>query len=308
MRMLFPVLLLLLFLAPSQAAFSMDQVWAGKLKAPAKPDPATLVAVPEALQNLWILNSCEEGIIGHRFSRRFMMTSTAWGSKIERIGGLTDKGDGRYGMVTRTEILNFIIGTKGDLIQIYGDINTSFSLTALENFKIRVPHVRFKNCSKAAAIVVKENSAMVALLPGLDNIHEACPTTAALYKTDCQKSIFSLFDMNEDAALDQEEMAKAWRTIIPNSSFTACDAAGAGATRLSADGLTYFSWLFTNLDKNTDKKISFTEIQGQWTLMQVDPLMSEATNILIAAATPLALLPENITGTCVNCCIPVATP
>lgn len=308
MKMIFPILLFLFFLIPAQPAFSTDLVWGGKLAPPLKPEASELVPVPQDMQKLWILNSCESGAVGYRFSDYFMMISTAWGSDLERIGGFQDRGNGRYRMVTLTEILEFVIGTKGDLIQIYGDVNTSFSLSDLENLKIMIPHIVFKNCADMPNTAVREDAVMIAQLPALDHIHEACPTPADLVKTDCQKTLFAMFDDNHDVALDQNELTQAWKIIIPNSAFTACDAAGAGATQLSVDGLTYFAWLFSHLDKNTDAKISFSEIQGQWANMQSDPLMSEATNILIAAAAPLALLPPSVKGTCTNCCIPVVTP
>ena len=104
-------------------------------------------------------------------------------------------------------------------------------------------------------------------------------------------------------------MEKAWEMIVPASSFGTCGPTTESIVPLNADGHAYFSWLFTHLDKDSDQKIAFTEIEGQWHNMQGDPVMSGATNMLMAAQGPLDILPQDIQITCSNCCIAtVRTP
>jgi len=287
-----------------QTASSMDMLM-GKGMTPRPMPPASeLVPVPENMQRLWILGSCEKGIVGYRFSKYFKMLTTPTGGYIERIGGFVDLGNGRYNMITPRETTGYTLGSKGDLIQYPGDSLSSFSITELENHKIIMSHVLFRNC-EGSHVLIEENLVRLALLPHLDKIHEACPVRNDIYKADCQRAVFSQFDSGKDGALDQNEMEEAWRLITPSSSFTACSVSAATVTQLSADGLVYFAWLFSHLDKNADKKISFEEIQGQWTKMQGDPLMSEATNILIGAQSTLDILPENVKVTCINCCLAI---
>jgi len=280
---------------------------AATLKKPQpRPEASTLVAVPQDMQQRWILNSCETGKVSYRFSDYFMLISTSVSSKLRRTGGLRDDGNGRYSLTTPAETLGLVIGTKGELIQYYGNQYASFSVEALEGNKIMVPHVKFQNCTADGPMIIKENPAMVALLPRLDKIHKACPEATDIFKAPCQTSIFTLFDDNNDQALDQAEMEKAWDMIVPASSFGTCGVTTEGNTLLNADGGEYFSWLFTHLDKDGDQKIAFAEIEGQWQTMQSDPVMSGATNLLMAAQEPLDILPKDIQITCSNCCIAAA--
>lgn len=268
-----------------------------------RPDSSTLVPVPQEMQQRWILNSCEKGQVAYRFSDYFMMTSTSFGSMVQRTGGLRDDGNQRYSLTLPAETLGLVIGTKGELIQYYGDQHASFSIAALEAKKIMLPHVKFQNCTTDRPMIIKEDPVIVALLPRLDKIHQVCPEAEDIFKTACQKAVFTLFDDNNDQALDQAEMEKAWKMIVPASNFGACGNTTEDRMLLNADGREYFSWLFTHLDKDGDQKISFPEIEGQWQVMQGDPLMSGATNLLMAAQEPLDILPQNMQITCSNCCI-----
>ncbi len=298
------VIIFSFFVALPQTASSMNNLLGRDMTPRPVPPASELVPVPENMQRLWILGSCEKGIVGYRFSKYFWMLSTPKGGHIERIGGFIDLGNGRYNMVTSSETTGYTLGSKGDLIQYPGDSLKSFSITELENHKIMMRHILFRNC-EGSPILIKENPVRLALLPGLDKIHEACPVRNDIYKADCQRAVFSLFDSGKDGALDQNEMEEAWRLITPSSTFTACSVLAGGATQLSADGLVYFAWMFSHLDKNADKKISFEEIQGQWKKMQGDPLMSEATNILIGAQSTIDVLPEDVKVTCSNCCLAI---
>ncbi len=291
-------LILLSLLAPPVMAD------AATLKKPQpRPEASTLVAVPQDMQQRWILNNCEKGQVAYRLSNYFMLISTREGSKLRRTGGLRDDGNQRYSLTMPAETVGLVIGTKGELIQYYGTQYASFSIEALEAKKIMVPHVKFQNCTTDGPMIIREDPVLVALLPRLDKIHKACPEAADIFKPECQKSVFTLFDINNDDALDRAEMEKAWELVVPASSFGTCGLTTEGITPLNADGSAYFAWLFTHLDKDSDQKITFTEIKGQWQNMQGDPVMSGATNMLMAAQEPLDLLPQDVQITCSNCCI-----
>ncbi len=273
-----------------------------------RPPSSSLVPVPENMQQRWILPDCAQGQVAYRFSDHFLLVSTSAGSKLRRIGGLRDDGNDRYSMVTPAETVGLVIGSKGQLIQYYGDTPASFSVEALEKKKIMVAHIMFQNCTNDGPMIIQENSALVSLLPHLDRIHKACPETKDISKAACRQSIFTLFDKNEDSALEQSEMAEAWKIIVPASSFSACSVNDDGTNLLNADGSEYFTWIFSHLDKDADKEITFDEIDGQWLTLQSDPLMSGALNFLIAAQGPLEILPADFKMTCPNCCIAISKP
>ena len=272
-----------------------------------KPQPlplaSELVPVPEDMRQLWVVRSCDKGKLAYRFSEHFLLTSVSVGSKLSRIGGFLDNGGDRYSMVTPAETVGFVMGTQGDLILYYGDPKTSFPLEAVEKKQLLVPHILLKNCTAQAAPAIKEDAVLISLLPKLDNVHKACPEKTDIYKTACQEAIFMLFDSDQDSVLNEDDMQKAWNIILSYSTFSTCGPLADKNHQLRADGKPYFTWLFENLDKNTDQKISFDEMKGTWSLMQGDPLMSAATNLLIAAEGPLALLPDSVRMDCQNCCI-----
>lgn len=270
------------------------------------PPASEMVPVPKDWQKLWVIKTCEKGKMGYRFSDYFLQVSVAGGSKLFRIGGFKDNGNGRYSMVMPGETVQLLQGTQNNLIQIFGTQQANFSVEALEKKKIMVPHIYFENCEGVKPGVVQENEEMRALLPRLDQIHKNCPTRPDISKKECQRAIFGLFDSSSDGFLDQKEMEYGWDVAINNSSFGTCGSAATPADMLRREGAEYFAWIFKNLDKNTDQKISFDEIYGQWEVMAGDALMSGATNLLISAEKPIGLLPPEIHATCVNCCI--ATP
>lgn len=271
------------------------------------PEASELVPVPENMQQRWILKNCEKGKLAYRFSEHFLILSTKVGSRLLRIGGLQDNGGGHYSMTRPGETAGLVLNSKGDLIQYFGDTQANFSVQALEKKEISIPFITFKSCPDEPTLI-QEDPAYVSLLPGLDKIHKACPDAHDIFKAGCQKAVFTLFDTDGDESLDEKEMTRAWDMILPKSSFTACGPLAGKADELLADGKAYFAWMLTHLDKNADKKIAFDEIEGQWKNMQGDPLMSGATNILIAAEAPLEILPDDIQMTCTNCCIAIRGP
>ena len=294
------IISLFLIAAPAQAQKPLMQP---------QPMPAAqdLVPVPEDWQKLWLIKSCEKGELSYRFSDAFLLMSIPQGSKLFRIGGLIDNGAGRYSMVMPAETLQFVEGSKGDLIQIFGNQPASFSVEALENKQIMVPHIYFKPCEDQTT-KVNEDKAIVAMMPRLDQVSKACPERGDIYKKDCQKAVFGLFDQNGDDAIDLTEMKSGWDLAIANSSFGTCGTAATPADVLRREGTAYFDWLFEHLDQNKDQKVSFTEIDGQWKTMQGDPLMSGATNLLLSAEKPIAIMPPSAQMTCTNCCISSIAP
>lgn len=268
------------------------------------PPAADLVPVPKGWQKLWLIKGCEKGKLSYRFSDSFLLMSIPQGSKLFRIGGLIDNGAGRYSMVMPAETLQFVEGSQGDLLQIFGNPVTTFSVEALEKKQIMVPHITFKPCDEKAKLLIHEDKALVALLPRLDRVHKACPErTDILSRKECQRAAFGLFDANSDNVVDETEMQSGWELAIANSSFGTCGTAATPADMLRREGTGYFTWLFEKLDRNKDRKISFDEIDGQWKVMQGDPLMSGATNLLMSAEKPIGFLPPAVQITCTNCCI-----
>lgn len=273
-----------------------------------RPDPAEAVPVPEKWQDkLWIIQSCEKGRLAHRFSNYFILRSTSAGSSLDRIGGLIDQNNGRYNMILPGEAVQLIEGTKGDLLQIFGNMTASFSAEDMENYRVIVPYIPFKSCEKTNDRIV-ENQDLVALMPKLDRLHIACPVPASIYKAECKRGIIAFFDENHDGLLDQDDLHKGWDFLLKHTTFGNCGAAASSTDALRREGLIYFEWLYENLDKNKDRKIAFEEIDGQWNRMQADPLMSGATNLLLSVQKTLKLLPQEIQITCLNCCISSAIP
>lgn len=262
-----------------------------------------LVPIPKNMQQRWILKSCERGEVAYRFSSYFQVSSTAYGSKLKRLGGLRDEGSDRYSLVKPSETMAFAVGPSGDLLQYYDRSQTSFTPQSLEDKSAGIPYITFKNCSADGSWLVQENQMFVDLLPGLDRIHEACPTRQDIFtQPTCQKAVFTLFDYSGDEMIDEAEMTRAWGVISANS-FRACGVSAPKQDVLAADATAYKSWFFSNLDGNKDQKISFPEVRGQWDRLQSDSLMSGLTNMLIAAEKPIGILPEDMKMTCVNCCI-----
>lgn len=263
----------------------------------------TFVPVPTAMQQRWIPRACTTGRMSYRFSNYFLLTSIYAGSKLTRIGGLVDHGEGRYSLGTSKEKTGYVLGTTGDLLQYFGDSAISFTAAALENKAVRMPYITFKNCSTDVPMEVQEDKDLRALMPQLDKIHLACPTRQDIYNQPaCQEAVFLLFDRSGDGALDTAEMKWGWDIILPRS-FRSCGPVPAGPDELESDSAAYMAWMAEHLDSNKDGKISFPEIEGQWSALQSDLLMSGLTNMLIAAQKPLEILPEEVKLTCFNCCI-----
>ncbi len=272
------------------------------------PPVSSLVPVPEEMRQRWILRGCEKGELSFRFSRRYLMASIPQGSKLFRLGGLTDQGNGRYTMTMPGEITGLMMGSNGKLIQYFGDMNTSFSREALEARRLMIPHVIHDNCTAAEKVRVQEDPVMLALLPALDNLQEACPDPKDIAKTSCQKAIFAVFDKNNDEKLDEAELRQGSDLLISRSPFSTCQPDASTLDTLSREGDDYIAWMMEHLDQDKDKAITFAEFVPHWQKMQSDPLMSGLTNLLIAADKQSGILPESIKPSCVNCCVAAALP
>lgn len=267
------------------------------------PPVSSLVPVPDEMQQRWILRGCEKGEMSFRFSRRYLMASIPQGSKLFRLGGLGDQGNGRYTMTMPGETTGLMMGSDGKLIQYFGEMNTSFSRAALEARRIMIPHIKHDNCTDAKDVRVNEDPVMLALLPALDRLQEACPDPQDIAKASCQKAFFALFDQNKDEALDEAELKNGWDILITHSPFGTCGPGASAADSLRGDGDAYITWITENLDQDKDKRITFDDLASRWKEMQGDPLMSGLTNLLIATDRLIGILPESVKVTCVNCCV-----
>lgn len=267
------------------------------------PPVSSLVAVPPEMRQRWILNGCEAGEVAFRFSRRYMMASVPQGSKLFRLGGLGDQGNGRYTMSTPAETTGLMMGSDGRLIQIFGDLNVSFSRAALEARQIMIPHIFYDNCTKAEAVRVTEDPVMLSLLPSLDDLQEACPAPGDISKRPCQDALFAVFDKDKDKALDEAEMKQGWELLVGQSSFGVCGPGVSAADSLRGDGDDYITWIFQNLDPDKNKKVTLDDFLLRWDSLQKDPLMSGLTTLMTAADGQTKILPEDEKVTCVNCCI-----
>ena len=267
------------------------------------PPVSSLLPVPEDMQQRWILNSCDSGELSYRFSRRYLMISIPGWSDIVRLGGFSDLGNGRYKMTLPDEATGLLLGSDGRLIQYFGDINISFSRAALEARQLMIPHVLYENCTTAENIKVDEDPLLLSLLPSLDTVQESCAAPQDIAKASCQKSIFSLFDADKDDALDESEMKRGWDILMSYSAFGACTPEASAPDSLQGDGDAYIHWIFENLDRDQDKKITFSDFAPRWKEMQAHPLMSGLTNLLISADSKAGILPQDVKLTCVNCCV-----
>lgn len=267
------------------------------------PAVSALVPVPDEMQQRWVLGGCEKGQMVSRLSRRYLMVSIPQESRLFRLGGLTDAGNGRYIMTMPEETTGLMLGSTGKLIQYFDDLNASFSREKLEAQQLMIPHITYDNCTDAAEIPVKEDPLMLALLPALDDIQEACAAAQDIRAPGCQESVFALFDGNGDKMLDKAELGKSWEILTAYSPFGICSADAAATDSLYADGSAYIAWLMEHADQDKDSRIALAELTPLWVEMQGDPLMSGLTNLLIAADTQIGILPETIKVTCVNCCV-----
>lgn len=300
-----PALLFMLGMSPALAAETQAQKedTPAQLKMKPLPPVASLVPVPPEFQQRWILRGCDKGQMAFRFSRRFLMVSIPQGSKLFRLGGFGELGNGRYSLSMPGETSGLLLSSTGRMIQYFGDLKMSFSRDQLEARRLMIPHVMYDNCTAAPDVKVKEDPVMLALLPGLDHIQESCPAPQDIGKAACQESIFALFDRDNDKSLDETELHRAWDILIANSPFGTCGAAATAADSLRSDGGEYVQWLLTHVDENKDQRITFGEFAPQWKAMQSDPLMSGFTNLLIASDRTIGFLPEAIKVSCVNCCM-----
>ncbi len=302
------ILILALSCAAAFPAQTQDAAPSSMMRINPMPPVSSLVPVPEEMQQRWVLRGCEKGEMSFRFSRRYLMVSIPQGSKLFRLGGLSDLGNGRYTMTMPGEITGLMLGSDGKLIQYFGDMNSSFSRDALEAKRIMIPHIKHDNCTNAEKVRVNEDPVMLALLPSLDDLQEACPDPQDIAKTPCQKAVFAIFDQNKDGGLDEAELKRGWELLIVHSSFGTCGPNTSAADSLRGDGVDYIAWMMTHLDQDKDQAITFDEFAPQWQAMQSDPLMSGLTNLLIAADRQTGILPESIKPSCVNCCVAAALP
>ncbi len=303
---------LVLFLALScMVAFpvrAQDSTSSPMMRLKPMPPVSSLVPVPKEMQQLWILRGCEKGEMSFRFSRRYLMASIPQGSKLFRLGGLTDLGNGRYTMTMPGEITGLMLGSDGKLIQYFGDMNSSFSREALEAKRIMIPHIKHDNCTSAEKVRVNEDPVMLSLLPSLDALQEACPDPQDIAKTSCQKAVFAVFDQNNDEKLDEAELKRGADILISRSPFSTCSPDASTLDVLSTENDAYIAWMLEHLDQDKDHKITLADVKSRWQDMQGDPLMSGLTNLLIAADGQAGILPKSITPTCSNCCVAAKLP
>lgn len=294
------------------------------------PESQERVAIPDEFQREWVLSNCESGARIMRFSRYFHMNSVMSDSRITRTDGITPMGRNIYKLSMPRDTSMITLKKSGDLLQYYPQPGDFPTVAAVESGRALATFLKFKNCDgqKKNNFVV-ENKEMIALLPRLDRMHEACPKRADLMKESCQAAILNLFDRNGDEIIDLDEMKASWEILgryngsgscaapaIPGATIAQGTAAAAPTTDTSLpntpaptataitvalpaaaptmtvpDGAPYFEWLIGNLDRNGDHALSYDEVRGQWDRMTEDSLMAAFIQTLKTAEEKLRYLP-----------------
>lgn len=289
------------------------------------PESQEKVAIPDAFQREWVLSNCENGARIMRLSRYFHMNSVMSESRITRADGITPMGRNIYKLSMPRDTSMITIKKNGDLLQYYPQPGDFPSVAAVESGRALATFLKFKNCDgQRKNNFVVENKDMIALLPRLDRMHEACPKRADLAKESCQAAVLNLFDRNSDEVIDLDEMKASWEILgryngggscaapaipgtaavtqttgtssLPNTPAPAAPVVpvampAAPPSMTVPDGTPYFEWLIGNLDRDGDLALSYSEVRGQWDRMAQDSLMAAFIQTLKTAEEKLRYLP-----------------
>lgn len=215
-------------------------------------------AIRADIQGGWAFPSCENPVMRLHFNQHFVMMATPQSSTLHYIDPAQEKENATVLTITNDgNPYDLKIGPQGKLMQFphrYADkIPAGQSPFADEkNYLV----IKYASCGGAPDA---EEQTVFRLL---DDAEKTCHGKKAATDAGCQQGLFGIFDANNDGALDNAELTKAYRRIVVLAVSNGCNRSAYLPGTIDADAPLFATGFITQADRDGSGTLTLDEMRG----------------------------------------------